>query len=655
VCHVPSTTTSNRAAPGWWPWGLGLLVALGVIGPGLALGPMLSFDLQVTPTIEVPPGTFGLGPGLSQRVPLFALLGVGSALVGGPAVAVAFLAACLAVGFAGLVRLVRIVAPGGAAPAGAASAWPVAVWPVAIAAGLWWAAGPFALTRLGAGHLNLVWMVAVLPWALPRLCRPCDHPPSTFLAALLLAVGGPGAGTVALVVSAVALVLERREEGWVRGAVASVAPHLVWVGPTAVLLWAGAGVSGAGEFATDPAGAAGWPAVLAGSGFWRSDLQVGAAGVPGAVAGLVLGSLAIVGARSVLVDAARPRWQRTATVVAGVGLALALASAVPGVRELYRWASELPVGAPLRESQRFLALWLVWAAPLAALGALVAARWRPGSAARWLPTGALAASVLVVSVPGWWGVEGRLAPVEIPASWDVARERIEAAPGPVMALPWSQHPRLSFADGRQAFNPVPAVLGGDVISSYDPLFDRRRPSQEQVDGRATEVDRLVREVRSGAQVGDELAALGIRWVILVHEDAWESYRILDADPRLAVRLREPDLDLYEVIGWRGPAVAPDGTSWPVDRPVPPIVRTDAPAGSVLQIAGAPGWVQGWGDPLPVTADGRLEVTSTGGPIWFWPAFALLATYVVVLVVAGACLRSRSRRYGRILALRPARG
>jgi hypothetical protein len=640
VSHVPSSTT-NPSVPGWWPWGLGLLVALAVVGPGLAMGPMLSFDLQVTPSIEVPPGVFGLGPGLSQRVPLFALLGLGSALVGGPAATVLFLVACVTVGFAGSVRLARLVV---------ANATPVATGAVAVAAGLLWAAGPFALTRVGAGHLNLAWMVAVLPWALPRLCRPGDHPPSTFLAALLLALGGPGAGTIGLAGSAVALIRDRARPRWPAAVLASLVPHLVWVAPTAVLWWAGAEVSGAADFATHPGGLLGWPAVLVGNGFWRADLQVGATGLVGGVAGMVVGALAIAGARPLLADPTRPRWQRSATFVATTGLALSLASALPPVRGPYRWASDLAIGAPLRESQRFLALWLVWAAPLAASGAISLARWRPrGSVGAGVPAFGLLAVALVTAVPGWWGIEGRLVPVAIPASWDAARERIDEDPGPVVALPWVQHPRLSFAAGRQAFNPVPPVLGGDVISSYDPLFDRDQPAQEQVDRRAQVVDEVVRDLRAGRPVAGELARLGVRWVVLVHESEWRDYRSLEGDPGLALRLREPDLDLYEVRAWQGPAVAPDGSVHRLDRPIRPLLQTDAPAGSVLDVAGAPGWVQGWGRPVAVTDDGRLRLPAEGGLVWFWPATALLVLDVGLALGAGVAIRSRRGTSGRILA------
>lgn len=657
---APTATPAAVRLPAWWAWGVGGLLGLLVVGPGLQLGPLLSFDLQITPEIPLPPGVFGLGPGLSQRVPLFVLLAGLSAVVGGPAAGVAFLVGCTAAAFAGTVRLCRLAA-------GPAASQPLGLL-ASCAAGLLWAAGPFALTRIGAGHLNLVWAVAVLPWALPRLARPADHPPSTFLAALLLAVGGPAGGTLGLVASAVAVLVAGREARRPRAVFAAFVPHVVWVAPTAVLLWAGAGVQGAGDFATQLGGALGWPGIAAGTGFWRADLAAGAAGVAAALVGVVLVVLAAVGARSTWSDPQVPRWQRTSTVVAVVGLVLAVASGTPGLRSLYGWASDLPVGAPLRESQRFAALWLVWALPLAVRGALdlgrgstsgrdgaggTGGRRRPIPAA--VPVAVLVVASLVASVPGWWGIGGRLEPVTIPPSWDDAAAQVAAEPGPVLALPWAQHPVLPFADGRQAFNPLPPVLGGDVISSYDPLFDRSRPSQEQVDGRATRIDELVPRLRAGEPVSAELAELGVRWVVLAHIDAWRSYPALGADPGLSLRLRAADLELYEVVGWSGMAQAPGGSTWDLDRPLPPLLRTGAPAGSTLSVAGAPGWVRGWGGATSVSDDGRLVLETGRGPVWFWPAVVLVAVDAALVGGAIWCARSRRRLFGRILAAEGPRG
>lgn len=665
---VPSSPRVLRSAswPVWWPWAVGFLVGLVVLGPGLSGGSLLSLDLLVTPHIPIPNGVFGLGPALSQRVPLFAVLGLGSMVVGGPVATKAFIVVCAASAFAGAARLARRLGPPDVVVGAAGQ----------VAAGLLWAAGPYALTRTAVGHINLLWAIAVLPWALPRLCRPAQHLPSTFLASLAMAVGGPGGGTLGIAIAVLSLLLQPRPRRWARPAVAIGVPHLVWVAPTAVLLWAGAGVTGAGGFATTAKGVFGWPAVAAGGGFWRGDFQIGAHGAVGALCGLVLLGLAAVGGRRSVRFHGVASWQGAAAVVAGVGLALAVASAVPGVRSVYGWLSDLPLGAPLRESQRFLALWLVWACPVASVGAAslaasLASRRAPstgsaepelsapGVVARSRPVAVLVAALpvllaVVMTAPGWWGVQGHLDPVQYPAGWALARAEIARHPGTVVALPWDEYPVLAFAGGRQAFNPVPDYLGGDVISSYDPLFDRSRPSQEQVDRRAVEVDALARRIRAGQPVSAALADLGVRWVVLVHEDGHERYAALADDLGLRRALSLPDVDLYEVTGWTGRAVGPDGAGYGLRRPIPPLIRTSAPAGSVLDVSGAPGWLQGW-SAVRVTDDGRLQLPGGSRTVWFWPAPVLVVLDLGLAVAAIWCIRSRRQEFGRILAPRGARG
>jgi len=628
------------------------MVGLVALGPGLGGGSLLSLDLLVTPHIPIPNGVYGLGPALSQRVPLFALVGLGSLAVGGPVATKVLLVACVATGFAGAARLARLFAPA-----------PLRVGVVGqVAAGLLWAAGPFALTRISAGHVNLWWVVAVLPWVLARLCRPGDDVASTFLASFAMAVGGPGGGTLGVTVGLVALGVTARRGRVLRPLLAIVVPQALWVLPTAVLLWAGAGVTGAGGFATVTGGSSSWAAIAVGNGFWRWDVQVGAVGGAGSVAGLVVLALAGVGCGRMVRAWGVRSWQGTATVVAAVGLALAVASAVPGVRAVYGWASELPMGAPLRESHRFLAMWLVVAAPAVAVGAAaLAARAEASSrsaVARFGRPAALVAPLvvaLVVSVPGWWGLGGRLEPVDFPSGWALARAEIHDNPGTAIALPWSEYPPLSFAGGRQVFNPLPEYLGGDVISSYDPVFDPDVPRQEQVDRRAKVVDALSDRALAGEPIAAELGTLGVRWVVVAHEARWEQYRSLSADPGLLRVLALPDLDLYEVATWSGRATGPDGRSHRLDRPVPPVITTDAPPGSVLHVAGAPGWVQGWATPVPVTDDGQLVLEGGPGVVWFWPAAALVVADVALLVGVAVAAGSRRRRFGRILAPRGPRG
>jgi hypothetical protein len=251
---------------------------------------------------------------------------------------------------------------------------------------------------------------------------------------------------------------------------------------------------------------------------------------------------------------------------------------------------------------------------------------------------------LALAGPGLWGAEGRLDPVTHPASWARARQIVRAEPGTVLALPWREYPQFSFAGGRTVFNPLPDYLGGDVLSSYDPEFTPRR-AQEQVDHRARRIDGLIDGFLAGRASSLHLRALGVRWVILLRESDWTPDAIaLRRDPGLELTLSEPALEVYRVIGWRGPATGPTGQRYDLSRPIPPYISTSAPAGSILDVPAAPGWVRGWGRAAGSTADGRLRLPAGSGPLWFWPALLVVAIHVGVLAAAVGCVfRLRSYR------------
>lgn len=643
----PSETVRAQGTWGrvdWWPWGVGLFVGLVVLGPGLGAGSLLSLDLLVTPDIELPPAIFGLGPALSQRVPFFALIGFASDLVGGPLAVKVLIVASITSGFAGSARLVRLLSSSNDVVA-------------QLGSGLLWAAGPFALTRIGVGHLNLVWAIGVLPWALPRLCRPSDHLPSTFLASLALAIAGPGGGALGLVVGGVGYLMNGRRRRSLT-AVTVLAPHIVWVLPTVVLLWAGAGVSGASPFSTSAGGLRGWLALPGGGGFWRLDLQAGSSGWLLAFLGTCVAVTSFVATRRLIDENGFRSWQGAAAITALLGLVMAVASAAPGLRDVYELLAQTAIGAPLRESSRFLALWLVWAAPTAAIGAKSLAD-RSSSA---LPA-VLLALIVLTSVPSWWGIDGTLEPVQYPRSWSDVRSRIAEAPGTVVALPWSEYPTISFANGRQVLNPLAQYLGGDVITSYDPRLDPAVRSQEQVDPRAVAVDDLVESLRTGSapdsgvdpDFGSDLAKMGVRWVVLAHEENWMTYRAIESDPNLQLEFSGPGIDLYSVRDWIGPGVGPDGQSRTLERIWPPVYRTSGEKGTVLNMAGAPGWVQGFATPTDISPDGRLVLQGNSSLLWFWPAGILLVADLAVLTVAVWSLRRRKVEFGTFLALSGDRG
>lgn len=331
-----------------------------------------------------------------------------------------------------------------------------------------------------------------------------------------------------------------------------------------------------------------------------------------------------------------PAWRRPAGWLAALAVGVALASALPGVDTLFGRLAGTPLGAPLREGQRLLPLYLVWMAPAAALGARRLADGVTGSRrVAWLALPLVAAAWL--ALPGVWGAGGQLDSVHIPEEWAEARRVVRAEGGTVVSLPWAQYFNLNVAGGRRVNDVMPLYLGGDVLVASDPNLED--PAQERADGRESAMDLLALRVRAGEPVGDRLADLGVRWVVLQHDIDWQTYLSLRDDPGLRRVVDGPTLELFEVTGWRGEVVADDGEVLEARGPVAPLVDLAGSGPATWSRPGAAGWVRGL-EPARVAADGRLRLPAGEGPLWYWPALVVLVGDVVWLVaVVGAWRRS----------------
>lgn len=604
----------DAGAGRWWLAPLvGLVAGAAVVGPGLGSGPLLNLDLAATPELRVPPGIWGLGPALTQRVPLGVLEAWVAVLLGGPATVKLFLVLAIAAAYAGMERLAR--------PASTLARH---------GAALIYAIGPFAVTRAAVGHLNVLWVIAALPWILPTLLRPSRRPARTFLALSLLAVGGTASAMLGLAIVAVALVVEA-ERRPIRVAGAAALAALPWLVPSLVVLFHGASVGGGGTFRTAVDGPAGPGRLLAGSGFWVLGVQVGGTGLAAAAAGLAVGALALVGLRSLPAS-----WRRAAGLVAAAGLVLAAASAVPGVRAVWDVVAGSSAGAPIREGQRFLLLWLVVALPAAAHGAdRLADRASPAL----VPVAGAVPLVLalVLAAPGIGGAQGALEPRHLPAGWAGAARQVADAPGTTLVLPWHLYYTASFADGRTILNPGPDVLGGDTISSFDPEVGG---GQEQIDPRYLEAARILEGYRNDRPGADRLAALGVRWVFVPQEFDWAvAGAALADDPGLRPVSVGDGVLLYEVRRWRGPLRTPDGGSARVGGSIAPL-RSAPASGGTWSFPGTGGWLRGT-DAVPVTDLGLLAVPAGDGPLWFWPSTLILAGNAATL--AGVVVAVRRLR------------
>ena len=577
----------------------------------------MNLDLVVLSRLPVSPGLWGLGPELPRRAPLLAVVSWAGA-VGASAWAWKLLALlALVVAFVGAARLVRD-----------------ASLLCRLGAGVLYAASPFVLTRLGIGHLALVAATAVLPWALPVLLRPGDDVGRTFRWSAALGITGVFGGVLALVAVGVGLVADRFRSAVVVTVVV-VASQLPWMVPGAVVLSQGQVLASGRSFPTDAAGVAGVFQVLAGHGFWQELFQVGGrGGWLVALCGAAIIALAVAGHGRL-----PPQWRGRALAAAVVGLTIALSSAVPGLRGIHDAISGTALGAAIRESQRVLPLYLVWALPAAALGADRIAR-SAGAALAGAVTAAPAALGLLLAGPGLWAVGGELRTVELPPEWDRARAAVAADPGTVLAAPFHQYLNVPVARGRRVLHPAPYHLPGDVLASSDPELEPGL--REASDGRERTAASLVERFSGSGPVAEELADAGIRWVFVLHTLDWRTYRALGTDPGLDVVVDGGLLTLYRVEPWQGAVVADDGRVVRFDPIATPVARV-APSGAATWNAPAQaGWLRGW-TPASSTADGRIRLPAGAGVVWYWPSVLTVGAYLVVAAAFCRSVRIAGRR------------
>ncbi len=619
----PTASPGTLSGRSWWPWLVGLAGALVVLGPALGGGSMLNLDLVVTAEERVPRGLWGLGPELPRRIPLAVLVAPLGAVLGAATVAKATVAVALATATAGAARL----ATGAPAPA-------------RLGAGLLYGLGPFILTRTGVGHLPLVVAMAVLPYALPHLLDPRRAPARTFLWMVAMSLGGIFGGLLAAGAVAVSLVADRGR-GLFRTATLLALSQLSWLLPGAIVMSQEIVPAGPEAFRTEAGGVGEVLAVMVGAGFWDSTNQIGPAPVVMAGLGLIVVGLAVVGLR----DRSRDRATSGARLagLAGLGLAVAVLPAWPGLSGVADAAVSLPGGAALRESHRLLPLWLVAVAPAAAVGAdRVGRRLQRtgraglGGAAFLLPL----AAALVLAAPGAWGLGGRLDPVRFPEDWRAVKRAVTARPGTVVALPWHQYLDLEIADGRRVHNPLPDYLGGDVLISSDPEVGAS--ARERADRRENVVLALLDDLAAGTErTAQELADLGVRWVVVLHDADGERYGRLAEAPGLDRVVQGQGIDLYRVRSWPGPFLTDRGDTLAIETRLAPLARLDpSPAGTWFR-PGAPGWMRGT-EAATTTDAGLLRLPAGSGPVWYWPAVLVAAGHgAVVAASLTAALRVRA--------------
>jgi hypothetical protein len=511
-------------------WALGLALGALALGPGLARGFLLSYDMVVVPREPFTAAMFGLSGGPPRAVPSDAVLAVAARALPADVVQKLVLLLIFALACAGAVALPDREP-----------------WLARLAAGVVYAWNPFVAERLIIGQWALLLGYAGLPWVLRAVLTGSlsswRGAGRLGLALLPAAVGGFAAMAISALAAVPAAALARRR--WPDVAVVVgvlLAGSLPWLIPALLrpVTADPAGISAFAARADTPFGSLGSLVMLGGiwnaqvvppayggawSALWLAAVLVALAGYlllggltrwPGlgvaALAGLVLASIGITAPGRALLRAATQLWPGFSIVRDGQQFVapLALAEAL-GFGLAVAWAMR---PRPLRASRPDAGL-----APNSEM-AVPATAARP-HAARTAPArpdwlgrliGVTAVCLPVLLLPGLaWGAGGRLRPVQYPAQMLSAAQMINQSParGGALLLPWAAYRRPAWNHGEAVLDPWPRLLRRPVIWN-----DGSRVGGIQLapdDPRARQLDRVI---RSPGPLTGPLTAAGVRFVII---------------------------------------------------------------------------------------------------------------------------------------------
>ncbi|MFA1548506.1 hypothetical protein [Actinomadura chokoriensis] len=517
----------------------GLGLGLAALGPGLAPGFVLSYDMVFVPDPAFTDLTFGMTGIVPRHVP-----------------SDAFVTALAAVVPADIVQKLVLLAVFVMASTSAASLVPSRRLLPRLAAGVCYAWNPFVAERLLLGQWALLLGYAALPWVVAAAARVDEPGGGRRLVRTLLpaAVGGFAALTVTGITAlAVALTTGRaRGRAGLQVVAAVVLLSLPWLVPGALrpagLPGDGAAVDLFASRADTPFGTLGSLLLL--GGVWNGETVPRGYGAP--VTATVWLLVVVIALIAYWKWGRQPVWWRGAAVAAVVGFVIAALGAV-AAPVLEALIGLWPGFAVLRDGQQYVA-------PLAvviAVGVGVAAD--RAAEARWPGVAAAATAVPVFLLPTLaWGAAGELRAVQYPDGWARARQIIDRDPeqGDVLVLPWASYRSYAWNHGRRVLDPLPRYLHRRVIVDDAVIVDGTTVPQE--DPRAV---RLTPIAKSGAPPAAALRDEGIRYVVV---DA-ETGAIRPSGAAVEV-MRSADLVVYridgvaEVAGERVPA-APVAAAW----------------------------------------------------------------------------------------------
>jgi hypothetical protein len=643
---------------------LGLILAVGVCWPFVG-GRVFLLDWVIGPHASVlPPSFFGLNGGVTAGMPLAVAMGVASHFLGSAATWLPIVA-FFPIATTAMSRLV-----GG-------SLW------ARLGAGTLYAVNPFVFQRLYAGQIALLLGYALLPFVVRSMVRAVDARGPARLTpvlwmALLTGMSPHFAWICAVVLVAVVVCHRRRLAALAWAAivelffVASLAYVFLPTIGTSLPVTVGTRSLAAFQTSGDPhIGIFG--NVVGLYGFWRvnpgpvlpKDVVSGWLFFLGAIVVVVVGAASTLQGKSTALEAGSGlRYQggspscwldrraitKVVIVAAVLGFFLALGSQGP-TGPLFRWAFDhVPFFDVMREPEKFSMLLGLGYATCFGLGVerlVSAASGRRGLLGR-IGVAALAVGLPLAYTPTIFdGLEGQIAPSNLPASWDRTQTITAHRSGTMLFLPWEEYLSFPFTGGRAIANPAPTAFDGEVISGTNVQLEGLLT--DSTSPRSAYIERVLAEHGAAGPMGSLMAPLGVQYVALAKTVDWRNYRWLSAQPTLRLVLDSPGLELWENlaytgIGHRGSATVPRIS--PVAYRIPP----GKPGRVTVAIPYQSGWSLN-GSPARPTGEGVVSVWAgtAGGVLRFEPwrlvvvGDAISLALLVGLAIVCAVSRSATAR------------
>ena len=262
-----------------------------------------------------------------------------------------------------------------------------------------------------------------------------------------------------------------------------------------------------------------------------------------------------------------------------------IAPAIPGLDRLFGLAGWGPLGV-FRETQKFWPLAFLSLAFFSVRGlSLLSNDRRTVSAISALATVGLVSVTVASAWSGLWGAGGRLEAYDPPAAWTEIEQVLSDEPGNVVVFPWRRYERLDLSQGRNVLQPAPWLL-----TERDPnsIFVSGNPGLEpDANERGEPLEAVLADldvqVRGGFEIGPQLQAAGVRWLLIEGSPDAKFYRRLANEPQILAKVEVDDYLLYAVVP-AGEGSADGGANSDPIRSPPPLAMMLALAGAVPTVA-----------------------------------------------------------------------